>query len=228
MDLVIEPEMISQLDLVCGVSLLKNAGVDKIYRLEGESRTPGSLNNCTFMVRASLKNIKTIIDLVNADDSCGRGHLQYHLLCIPRLTTLCEEALEEGGVFGKIEILECPLLMYPLDVDVISLQINDFFMETYLHRDRTHLHDVSNSIIQLEKIAGRIPRIIGLGNVSKGMIKLYEVMSSEEVIQKKGSCITDLIAVDRDVDFVSLLLSQLNYEGVLDETFGIENGMLLI
>ena len=34
----------------------------------------------------------------------------------------------------------------------------------------------------------------------------------------------DLIAIDREEDFVSLFLSQLNYSGILDETFTIKCG----
>ena len=187
-----------------------------------------NLDSCCFMVRASLMNIKTVVDLINADDCSGRSHLQYHLLCIPRLTSICEQAIEAGGVFGKIEILECPLLMYPLDVDVISLQEKDFFTETFLHKDKTRLHDIAHSIIQLEKIAGQVPRIFGQGEVSKEVLELYEYLSAEEVTSKKEAVITDLVVVDRDVDFVSLLLSQLNYEGVLDETFGIDCGMCFL
>ena len=34
--------------------------------------------------------------------------------------------------------------------------------------------------------------------------------------------IENMLIIDRDMDFVSTLVSQVNYEGLLDETFGIE------
>lgn len=41
---------------------------------------------------------------------------------------------------------------------------------------------------------------------------------------KKQSHISDLLLIDRDADVVSVLASQLTYEGVLDESFAIECG----
>ena len=167
----------------------------------------------------------TIVELISADESSGKINIQYYLICLPRLTTICEKRLEEGGVFGRLEILECPLLWFPLDVDVISLQRNNLFTDLFLHRDKTSLHDVADSILQLERLTGQIARVVAQGDLSKDVLHLLDNLSSEDVAFKKDSPFSDLIVMDRDVDFISLLLSQLNYEGVLDETFGIECGM---
>ena len=42
------------------------------------------------------------------------------------------------------------------------------------------------------------------------------------------SVISDLILIDRDVDYASVLLSQLNYEGLLDEVFEVKSGKMNI
>lgn len=49
---------------------------------------------------------------------------------------MCEKVLEEGGVYGQLKIMQCPVLMFPLDVDVISLERNFFFTHVFLvHKD---------------------------------------------------------------------------------------------
>lgn len=42
--------------------------------------------------------------------------------------------------------------------------------------------------------------------------------------QQADPVITDLLLIDRDVDYFSPLVSALNYEALLDEAFGIKCG----
>lgn len=95
-------------------------------------------------------------------------------------------------------------------------------------------------MIQLQKIVGgQIPVIRSQGSVSKAVIKLMKALESEgegefpdlgisskprmgeRALSTKQSTVGNMIMIDRDVDYTSVLLSQLNYEGLLDETFGL-------
>lgn len=219
--------------MVCGVTLLKEAGVDKIFKLEPGPSTPGSNSLCCFLTRGNVKTVRTIVDLISADESCGRKDINYAFLCIPRLTSLCEQILEEGGVLGRIAIFDCPLLLFPLDSDVISMQRSDSFNSLFLHGDKTSLYDIATAIRQVEQLTGITSSIVGQGKFAKDIIHLLECLTGEESHQEpksrekcnaSSSLLTDLLIVDRDVDMVSVLLSQLNYEGVLDETYGIDCG----
>ena len=99
-DLIIEGSLISPLDLVCAVGLLRAAGVDKIFKLEPGSSalvksqkypddacdpglTPALLHSCCFLCRNNVSSVTTIVELINADESAGRRR-DYFMLCIPR------------------------------------------------------------------------------------------------------------------------------------------------
>lgn len=88
------------------------------------------------------------------------------------------------------------------------------------------LHDVACSLVQLQQLTGCIPHVHIAGSVSKELATLVKCLLKREtsLTSRKECGITDLLLIDRDVDVVSLLASQLTYEGVLDEAFGIECG----
>lgn len=114
------------------------------------------------------------------------------------------------------------------------MQRSDSFNSLFLHGDKTSLYDIATAIRQVEQLTGITSSIVGQGKFAKDIIHLLECLTGEESHQEQpksrekcnasSSLLTDLLIVDRDVDMVSVLLSQLNYEGVLDETYGIECG----
>ena len=85
----------------------------------------------------------------------------------------------------------------------------------------------------LQHVHGLFPRIIGKGPNAKRLMELLlrlrsEVLTSEntnstpsQLGMMPSSSIESLIIIDREVDFVTPLLTQLTYEGLVDEIFGI-------
>lgn len=117
-----------------------------------------------------------------------------------------------SGFPGKLRLLFCD----PLFTVLHSVQ----------EREKTVLHDVAQSLVQLQHLMGCIPNVHIVGRVSKEVATLVKCLLKEgpSPTSRKEVAITDLLLIDRDVDVVSLLASQLTYEGILDETFGIECG----
>lgn len=80
---------------------------------------------------------------------------------------------------------------------------------------------------------GLFPRIIGKGDNAKRLMELLLRMRSEAAAEEStatsrlgmmpSSSIESLIILDREVDMVTPLLTQLTYEGLIDEMFGIKN-----
>lgn len=80
---------------------------------------------------------------------------------------------------------------------------------------------------------GLFPRIIGKGDNARRLMELLLRMRSEAAADENAatsrrgmmpsSSIESLIIIDRDVDMVTPLLTQLTYEGLIDEMFGIKN-----
>lgn len=69
----------------------------------------------------------------------------------------------------------------------------------------------------LQKLYGRIPKIYGKGNDSKKLWDLLKTMGKEELppnTMGKGA-IDQLIILDRSIDVMSVLATQLTYEGLI-------------
>lgn len=90
----------------------------------------------------------------------------------------------------------------------------------------------------LQKSTGLFPRILGKGDNAKKLADLLLRMRSEEDVSASSdsstrgissfgmtpsSIVDNLIIIDREVDFPTALLTQLTYEGLIDEVFGIKN-----
>ena len=56
----------------------------------------------------------------------------YHLLVVPRMTSLCTTVLADAGVLGSIDIQDFQLGFIPLDKEVLSLEYEDVYKRIYL------------------------------------------------------------------------------------------------
>lgn len=81
---------------------------------------------------------------------------------------------------------------------------------------------------------GLFPRIIGKGDHARRLMELLFRMRSEAAAEETGisvsktglmpsASIESLIIIDREIDFATVLLTPLTYEGLIDELFGIKD-----
>lgn len=161
------------------------------------------------------------------------GH-DFHIFWVPRRTTVSDKILEEAGVLGDVTISELPLNFFPLERDVLSLELHDSFEDLYLNKDVTPSFLMARALMEIQRSHGLFPRIIGKGDNAKRVSDLLGRMRQEALADgdyegagKNGlspsTTIESVILIDREVDFVTPLLTQLTYEGLVDEFFGIEN-----
>lgn len=47
-------------------------------------------------------------------------------------TGVCDKILEEEGVYGRISFIDAPVFFFPLDFDLISLELNDAFTPLFV------------------------------------------------------------------------------------------------
>lgn len=182
------------------------------------------------------------------DDKFGPVDIRFWIIFVPKLVHYCDLALEEEGIYEYVSILECPLGLIPLEYDLYSLEDETMFKTLFLNKDTTPLSDIVSSILQLQFLSGNIVDVHGQGRLAKIVAdKLDQANLSRPYIPKpqvdqasinfndrdglrfdenhmdeeQYQPFTDLYLIDRDSDYASTLLSQLNYEGILDETFNI-------
>src|SRR5271169_4117591 len=161
------------------------------------------------------------------------GH-EFSIFWVPRRTLVSDKILEEAGVLGDTSIFEFPLYFIPLEKDLLSLELGDSFSDLYLRKDPTPTFLLARALMLIQQKYGLFPRIIGKGDNAKRLADLLGRMRQELVAGEDSNeslklgltpstTIENLIVVDREVDYATPLLTQLTYEGLIDEVFGIEH-----
>lgn len=158
----------------------------------------------------------------------------FHIFWVPRRTLVSDQLLEDAGVLGDVSISELPLSFFPLEKDVLSLELDDSFKDLYLSKDVTPTYLLAKALMEIQQNHGLFPRIIGKGDNAKKVSDLLvrmrqELLAGEDTSDTNKPSLTpsstneSIIIIDREVDFVTPLLTQLTYEGLIDEVFEIQN-----
>lgn len=182
-----------------------------------------------FVLKANPALISTIIRLVTENEKSGKKFLVF--FC-PRYTVLCKEMLEEGKALKSLEIHELSYELIPLEKDLLSLDDNSSFRNLILRRNFQSLTLVKHSIQRLEAMYGKIPIKCGKGEWScmilDSLVKKggKEEEKPEKEEETQYSEIDALIMLDRSVDMITPLLTQMTFEGVIDEFFNIKCGII--
>ena len=54
------------------------------------------------------------------------------MIWVPRRTLVCNKVLEDAGILGDVSVEELALYFVPLEIDVLSLALEDAFGDLYL------------------------------------------------------------------------------------------------
>ncbi|EAU92607.2 ATP binding protein [Coprinopsis cinerea okayama7 len=216
--LALDSALAGPLGLVTEVALLKQHGVDKMFWLEPGPLTSNT-TNIVYLCRPKIKYVKIIADQIKRHVKESRKHT-YTLLLVPRVSTLVSRILEEEGVLGEVTISAFNLQFIPLADDVISLEHDNAFKELWVDGDETIVFDSAQALTSLQKLFGPFPQI-RLATLLARQSRLSS--SSTEPVLSSSANIDSLIVLDRRVDLITPLLTQLTYEGLIDELIGIRN-----
>lgn len=144
------------------------------------------------------------------------------------MSVLCKSKLEKLGVLGDIRISSYSPDFYIFDSDVMSIEWPLSYKECYLESDYASLYHTARSLMSLQSMFGIIPTVSGLGRSAKIvydiMLRMRREMSGVEpsLIPQ----IDHLVLIDRAVDLLTPMTFQLNYEGILDEIYGINQTVI--
>ncbi|KIV90260.1 hypothetical protein, variant [Exophiala mesophila] len=114
---------------------------------------------------------------------------------------------------------------------MLSLEQDGAFNDLYLRHDPSPLYLASKALMQIQQRHGLFPRILGKGDNARKLANLLlrgrkELDADEAATQytsMPSDSIEQLIIIDRDVDFATPMLTQLTYEGLVDELVGIKH-----
>ncbi|NXG87763.1 VP33B protein, partial [Stercorarius parasiticus] len=222
-DLFIEADLMSPLDRIANVSILKHE-VDKLYKVESRPALSASDQFC-FLVRPRVRTMRYIADIVNADKMSGRSR-KYKIIFSPQKFYACEMVLEEEGVFGDVTCDEWSFYLLPLDEDIISMELPEFFHDYFLEGDHRWINSVARALQLLNSLYGPFGKAYGIGRCAKMSYELWRDLEEESEGDSQGRKpeIGNIFLMDRDTDYVTALCSQVVYEGLVDDTFRIKCG----
>ncbi|XP_041811827.1 vacuolar protein sorting-associated protein 33B isoform X1 [Chelmon rostratus] len=221
-DLFIEADLMSPLDRIANVSTLKQHEVDKLYKVEYKPIISTSDQLC-FLIRPRIQTVKWICDVANADKAAGRFR-RYKIIFTPQKFYACEAVLEEQGIFGDVTTDEWAFYLLPLDDDIISLELPEFFRDNFLAGDQRWVRTAGNALRLLHSLYGPFSKVYGIGRCSKMAYESWREQVEEGEQRARQAEIGKVFLIDRDVDFVTPLCSQVVYEGLVDDIFRIKCG----
>ncbi|KAL7927743.1 Sec1-like protein [Trichoderma austrokoningii] len=232
-NLVFDRSLVGPIGTIVKVATLQEYGVDKFFILENNN-VDASQRNVVFVARGECgRHAEAIAAQIKRIQRESQTTHDFHIFWVPRRTLVSDQLLEEAGVLGDVNISELPLFFFPLEEDVLSLELEDSFKDLYLSKDVTPNFLMAKALMEVQQNHGLFPRIIGKGDNAKRVADLLVRMRQERLAGEDGSDVKtaltpsttneSVIIIDREVDFVTPLLTQLTYEGLIDEIFEIQN-----
>ncbi|XP_070504196.1 vacuolar protein sorting-associated protein 33A [Chironomus tepperi] len=220
-----DESLTNPVSLIAKPSVLKDHNVVKMFPIKAGDLPNVDVRNFIFITRPSLQLMNKIATNIHSDEKKNRVYRKnFYLYFLPKRSLLCENQLKTKGVYGSFQIIDdfkCQL--FPLDKDVLSMEYPDCFKELYIEGDLTSLHQSALAISNIQKLYGKIPKIVGKGKFAEKIKELSKnIVLNENIADEKGS-IDQLIILDRSIDTMTAFATQLTYEGLIDEFYGINN-----
>ncbi|KAH9703935.1 vacuolar protein-sorting-associated protein 33-like [Citrus sinensis] len=222
--LVIDPKLSGSLSLIVPTSTLKEYGIE--LRLLSAEPVQTDCAKVVYFVGPQFISMRFISSHVHDDASKGLQR-EYFLYFVPRRSVACEKILEEEKVHNLMTIGEYPLYMVPLDEDVLSFELDLAHKEWQVDGDASSQWHIAKAIHKLEFTFGLIPNVRAKGKASVRVAEILNRMQTEEPVSLSDMNIPEintLVLIDREVDMVTPMCSQLTYEGLVDEFLRINNG----
>ncbi|KAL8130619.1 hypothetical protein V2J09_019774 [Rumex salicifolius] len=226
--LIIDSKLGGSISLIIQTSALKEHGVE-LWLLNSEP-VQTECTKVVFLVRNEINLMRHICTQIQNDHSKGLQR-EYFVYFVPRRSVACEKILDEEKVHQSLTIGEWPLYMIPLDEDVLSFELDFAYKECLVDGDTSSLWHIAKAIHKLEFSTGVIPNVRAKGKASVRVAEILNSLQTEEPVNTADMNVPEInsvILLDREVDMVTPMLSQLTYEGLMDEFLHITNGAVEI
>jgi hypothetical protein len=234
-------KLIKKLNFFLPASKLEEYGFErKIYFLE----------NCPYNIEATriiyfIPRTREFFHLINQQYDLMYNKLQlerkkgnyyypetsYSIIMFPNVDlnivepTISSKNLSQLYIPENYTFYNFPLDIFPLDYDLLSLEDENSFQNLFLNNDISSLVRLSEIIAELEILFGKIQSFYYKGDKSKQLYNLILKRENEENIKEdplKNEEILSCIIIDRNIDYITPFITQFNYEGIIDDYFGID------
>ena len=171
-------------------------------------------------LQKSNKNDTPKINISSLNDNLN-DYKEFHLIFIPKINNECDNYISKSYYFEvNTYIHNLGIDIYPLDYDLMSLELNDCLKDLYIDKDYNCLGTLCKSILKFETVFGKIDNKYYKGD---NAFKLHNLVKKEEenYFFENDTNFICSIFFDRNIDFITPLCTVNTYEGLLNEYFGI-------
>jgi vacuolar protein sorting-associated protein 33A len=209
--------------------------VDTVNEFSTDDAVPNVKGNTLIYVRPSLRLMEPLARRIKAYDKERGGRLRVKVFFVPKRTVMVHHVLRENGIVddgtvrdpntvaATIEDLEIDL--FPLDNDVLSMEMPTVYRDLFLDGDLSILKTIARTLVKLQSaFTGQIPNLYGKGAMARKVLEMMKRMKADidsDYLSEIPTTIDTLVVVDRGVDLLTPFMTQLTYEGIIAEEFGI-------
>ncbi|KAK9458925.1 Sec1-like protein [Lipomyces oligophaga] len=227
--IVLDRTLSAALSYIVRFSVLQEHGVENIFWLDDGPQKETSMKSIIYVIRGDIRNTQIASGQIKQLLQDAETEYEFNIFVYPEKMLSVEKVFEEEGVLGDVIISEWNLGFIPLEDDLLSIELPDAgFKDLYLNGLPTTVSSSALALHALQQQYGLYPRIIGKGDNAKKLCELLlrmrrEALSAPDQEWAKGeaSAFEQLIIVERGTDMVTPLMTQLTYEGLIDELYGI-------
>eukprot|EP00760_Papus_ankaliazontas_P013648 PhM_4_TR15875/c0_g1_i1/m.84816/K20182/VPS33; vacuolar protein sorting-associated protein 33 len=233
--LVLDPTLINPMRAlgVLDPATTKERGIATVFAL-GPDPIATTRNNIVFFVRSDLNLLQDLVSNIDALNAVERRNI--HIYFVPRQTAACQQVLlKRYELFSRhnVTVGEFDYDFIPLDDDVLSMEMPSAHNDCTAEGDPTSLSYVARALYKLQTAHfGTIPHIRAKGRMATSVAKMLRRLGQEHGTETGAGVsqptpeIDTVLILDREVDPVTPMLTQLTYEGLIDELYGIRAGVL--
>ncbi|KAI5651654.1 sec1 family domain-containing protein [Phthorimaea operculella] len=231
-DFIIDPALIKPLEKICGVSWLRQNGVDKIYKMEPNLGKTANTNRVYF-IPALLQKFKCVLDQISSvlshnpslkDQKC------FHIIIVPKVLDCYESILESRGLYDIVKLYPLTWELMALDEQIFSLELPFLYKQLYVEQNQSLLTSIAMSLWSLFLVTGRPKAVFSLGKHSASVLDQLEIFnetySRDFLATETSREIGAVIVMDRNQDYASSLLTPATYSGLLSEIFTMKCGQM--
>eukprot|EP00049_Salpingoeca_infusionum_P015413 m.299592 g.299592 ORF g.299592 m.299592 type:complete len:630 (-) comp15872_c1_seq3:3997-5886(-) len=187
---------------------------------------------CIFLVPPHPPIISEVCRLIRDDRTLNPDEgREFAVIEIPRKSVVTGKTFDIEGVAGDVKenYYEWQVEGIPIDQDIITMNDKFSFRNYTLLRDTSPAHSMARALRLIQTTFGLFPRVTGIGPEAKRTAKYLLQMTAElEDPPLSTPEIDNVVIFDRQVDCITPMCSQLTYEGLIDEKFGIHQGNMQI
>lgn len=227
----IEPHIMSSLSRL-GINVKevgKDKGVVGVFPFQNEINYV-SADNVVYIINPDLSTMRSlVVHLLSYTQRFANAKPK--VLYVPQKTLIAEQVLEDefklSQRFPTLQVSRLDLDYVFLEEKVFSMGLPLSFKSVFADGDLSSLTWIARLLLKLQTSRfGAIPRVRGKGSNAAKVVQLLQRMQAEvghDFISDIPSEVDTLLILDRSIDLVTPLMTQLTYEGLIDELYGIEN-----